>query len=248
VPPTSLRCPACGHELLTIDLPQAQLTGQAPSPRADSPLLLRIPEAARLLGVSRSTMYELMAKGEVQVVRIGRSVRVARADVERMAVRHNRQDARRPAQARATEPRYPSRGDGTSRIGYGPAIFALDNYRCDYCGLDMADEFESWLQLSVDHVVPRSMARRGFDPLLLEDMANLVTCCRACNEFGNRYSLDASVPTTEDEFWDLRDRAFAERRALTVGRREQARARYRSWRKFTWFPEDLQVTSDPAES
>ena len=37
-----------------------------------------IPEAARLLGVSRSTMYQLVARGDVPVVRIGHSVRVAR--------------------------------------------------------------------------------------------------------------------------------------------------------------------------
>jgi len=57
MPPTSIRCPACGHALLTIDLPQiphAQALTPTPRAQADAPLLLRIPEAARLLGVSRS--------------------------------------------------------------------------------------------------------------------------------------------------------------------------------------------------
>ena len=40
----------------------------------DAPLLLRVAEAARLLGVSRSTMYELIGSGQVPVGRIGRSM------------------------------------------------------------------------------------------------------------------------------------------------------------------------------
>lgn len=39
-------------------------------------LLLRVPEAAEALGISRSQMYQLVAAGVVPVIRIGRSVRV----------------------------------------------------------------------------------------------------------------------------------------------------------------------------
>lgn len=39
-------------------------------------LLVRIPEAADRLGLSRSTVYELIAAGEMKVVRYGRAVRV----------------------------------------------------------------------------------------------------------------------------------------------------------------------------
>lgn len=42
-------------------------------------LLLRVPEAAEVLGVSRSHMYELIQEGRVPVVRLGASVRVPRA-------------------------------------------------------------------------------------------------------------------------------------------------------------------------
>ena len=42
-------------------------------------LLLRVPEAAQLLGIGRSTLYELIAAGEIPVVHVGRAVRV-RAD------------------------------------------------------------------------------------------------------------------------------------------------------------------------
>jgi excisionase family DNA binding protein len=42
----------------------------------DVRLLLRIPEAAQRLALGRSTVYELIAKGELPVVRVGAAVRV----------------------------------------------------------------------------------------------------------------------------------------------------------------------------
>ena len=52
-------------------------------------LLLRVPEAAEWLSVGRSTVYELVQRGELPTVHIGRSVRIpaaaVRAWVERRA-------------------------------------------------------------------------------------------------------------------------------------------------------------------
>jgi len=39
-------------------------------------LLLPIEDAAKIISVSRSTMYQLIASGELEVVHIGRSARV----------------------------------------------------------------------------------------------------------------------------------------------------------------------------
>ena len=48
------------------------------------PLLVRAEEVAELLDVSRSKVFAMMASGELPgVVRIGRSVRVSRASLER---------------------------------------------------------------------------------------------------------------------------------------------------------------------
>ena len=47
-----------------------------------APLLLTVVEAARLLGVGRSTAYELLGSGELESVHIGRSRRVPLAAVE----------------------------------------------------------------------------------------------------------------------------------------------------------------------
>jgi len=41
-------------------------------------LLLKAPEVAQLLGLGRSKVYEMIASGELPVVRIGSAVRVPR--------------------------------------------------------------------------------------------------------------------------------------------------------------------------
>jgi excisionase family DNA binding protein len=46
-------------------------------------LLLRVSEVARLLSISRSRAYELVASGTIPgVVRLGNSIRVRKADLE----------------------------------------------------------------------------------------------------------------------------------------------------------------------
>ncbi len=49
--------------------------------RAVQPLLLTIPEAAAALAIGRTTVYELIASGNLDVVHIGRSARVPVAAV-----------------------------------------------------------------------------------------------------------------------------------------------------------------------
>jgi excisionase family DNA binding protein len=44
--------------------------------------LLKATEVARVLGIGRTRVYELMAAGELPVVRIGRFVRVPRRSLE----------------------------------------------------------------------------------------------------------------------------------------------------------------------
>ncbi|HCG01057.1 MAG TPA: hypothetical protein DEV93_11000 [Chloroflexi bacterium] len=46
-------------------------------------LLLRPTEVAEMLGLSRSKIFELLAAGELPVMRIGRATRVAREELER---------------------------------------------------------------------------------------------------------------------------------------------------------------------
>ncbi len=46
-------------------------------------LLLTVPEAAKLLRISRNLAYELVARGEIPSVRLGRVIRVPRTALER---------------------------------------------------------------------------------------------------------------------------------------------------------------------
>jgi excisionase family DNA binding protein len=48
-------------------------------------VLLRVEAAAILLGIGRTTLYELIRRGDIPVVKIGRRTLVHRADLERFA-------------------------------------------------------------------------------------------------------------------------------------------------------------------
>lgn len=49
--------------------------------------LLTIPEAADALSIGRSSVYELIGHGDLQVVHVGRSARVPAAEVDRLVTR-----------------------------------------------------------------------------------------------------------------------------------------------------------------
>ena len=59
-----------------MEVPNMERVGQP------EPLLLRAAEVASLLNLGRSKVYELMAAGELPVVRIGGVVRVPRSELE----------------------------------------------------------------------------------------------------------------------------------------------------------------------
>jgi excisionase family DNA binding protein len=55
----------------------------APPALADLPAVLKVPEVARFLRVDKSTVYALVDRGELPVVKIGRSFRVTRDQLGR---------------------------------------------------------------------------------------------------------------------------------------------------------------------
>jgi excisionase family DNA binding protein len=59
---------------------------------------LKVPEVARIIRVARSRAYELVAEGEIPSIRIGRSVKVSRRDLERW-LEEQRQPSTRRVQA-----------------------------------------------------------------------------------------------------------------------------------------------------
>lgn len=88
-----------------------------------------------------------------------------------MIIRHPRED---------TEEGEPvHRGSLTD---YARPISAACDYRCSYCGRDMASTLTDFLCGHLEHVVPRYAKRDpGFDRLWVENDCNLVLACSACN-------------------------------------------------------------------
>ncbi len=54
-------------------------------------LLLRIPEVAKALGLGRTKVYELIAAGELPVIRLGRAVRVSVTALQKWVEEQNHQ-------------------------------------------------------------------------------------------------------------------------------------------------------------
>lgn len=125
----------------------------------------------------------------------------------------------------------PAWGDGSSRHGYGISVFAECGTACVYCDRELAEPYEAWLDVSVDHVVPQSTVTFGYPREWVHDLINLVTACRACNEFLNAYRVTDLLPVTLAEFCDLRDRHFGEKRRWVLERHALERTRYEAWRK-----------------
>jgi excisionase family DNA binding protein len=69
--------------------------------RTDGVLLLTIVEAARVLSIGRTTMYELVGAGEIDVVHIGRSARVPVGALEEYVERQRRGGTTVPARTSA---------------------------------------------------------------------------------------------------------------------------------------------------
>ncbi len=58
-------------------------TSHVKSVSAEPALLLKVEDAARLLGVGRTTLFEFIGQGRIQTVRLGRRRLVVRAGLER---------------------------------------------------------------------------------------------------------------------------------------------------------------------
>ena len=57
------------------------------------------------------------------------------------------------------------------------SIFLRDKFTCQYCGLDMSNDLDTFWHgvLSIDHIKPKKHGGK------IDDPSNLVTCCHACN-------------------------------------------------------------------
>lgn len=121
------------------------------------------------------------------------------------------------------------------RHGYGMKFMQITGQTtCAYCGLNLVASFEAFLQMALDHVIPRSVCKTlGLRDQWVEDCINKVLACAACNSFDNRFTLQkpCSCPSTLEAFCELRDRVFAERkdRVAAARRKEQEFYNRRPW-------------------
>lgn len=117
----------------------------------------------------------------------------------------------------------------TCRRGYGLVLMRKTGQTCcAYCGLDFAASYENWLQMAVDHVVPKNICGNLSIPVeWYEDCTNKVLACATCNGFDNRFKQAPSdvCPASLEAFYALRDRIFSERR-IRIAERHRAEREY----------------------
>lgn len=56
-----------------------------------APITVRVPEAARMLGISRSRIYELITSGDIETVKLGRATLVPVAGLHALVERLRRE-------------------------------------------------------------------------------------------------------------------------------------------------------------
>ena len=57
------------------------------APPPVEPICVKVNDAARMIGVGRTKLYELIADGEVETVKLGKSTRVITASLHRLVMR-----------------------------------------------------------------------------------------------------------------------------------------------------------------
>jgi len=60
------------------------------TPDQVEPICVKVNEAARMIGVGRTKLYELIAAGEVDVVKLGKSTRVTAASLKKLILKRRK--------------------------------------------------------------------------------------------------------------------------------------------------------------
>ena len=118
-------------------------------------------------------------------------------------------------------------GRGTRRTSGQQFMKRTGQLRCAYCDLDLVHSFENWLQMALDHVVPKQVCKEFSLPNeWVEDYTNRVLACGACNVFDNQYKppIETACPRSLEDFYDLRDRIFKDRKLRIAERRNNEKA------------------------
>lgn len=52
------------------------------------PICVRVNDAARMIGVGRTKLYELISTGELETIKIGKATRITTASLRKLVERH----------------------------------------------------------------------------------------------------------------------------------------------------------------
>lgn len=80
-------------------------SGSSASARPTERITVRVPRAAELLGIGRTKLYELIAAGEVDVVKLGRATLITMRSIEALIDRHKASAVNASAARRRGRPR-----------------------------------------------------------------------------------------------------------------------------------------------
>lgn len=67
------------------------------APNSVEPICVKINDAARMIGVGRTKLYELIAAGEVDAIKLGKSTRVTTESLRELIKRQDMSGQGRPA-------------------------------------------------------------------------------------------------------------------------------------------------------
>lgn len=62
------------------------------SPPSSDPICIKVNDAARMIGVGRTKLYELIASGEIEAIKIGKSTRIITASLHELVMRQRGPD------------------------------------------------------------------------------------------------------------------------------------------------------------
>ena len=69
--------------------------------------------------------------------------------------------------------------------GYAFEIMKRDGFTCRYCGLNGTQNYDAWLSMSWDHLLPKGHPER-------DNPEYIVAACNFCNTADNRYFDNAA--------------------------------------------------------
>lgn len=59
------------------------------TPPLVEPICVRVNEAARMIGIGRTKLYELIASGEIEAIKLGKSTRITTASLHKLIKRQH---------------------------------------------------------------------------------------------------------------------------------------------------------------